>query len=287
MLACGVPELDVRAVTTVAGNVALRKTTANALKVLSFVGRGDVPVGAGAEGPLHGTPVAAEEVHGEDGLGGTVLPEPAFGADGRDAVRLMADVLREAAEPVTLIPLAPMTNVANFLREHPELRGRVSRIVLMGGSMGPGNTTPRAEFNVYADPEAAREVFESGLPITMVGLDVTRQAGAGPEEVETMISLGPMGEIAARLVTGAAAGEEPSGLPAPPVHDAVAVASVVEPEMLRTRRMRVDVGLEGKARGQTICDAPGPLERATNADVGVGLDRETFFGILYRSLKEL
>ena len=287
MLACGAPELDVRAVTTVAGNVSLKKTTANALKVLSFVGRGDVPVGAGAEGPLHGSTVAAEEVHGEDGLGGTELPEPAFGADARDAVRLMADVLRKAAEPVTLIPLAPLTNVAAFLREHPELGGRISRIVLMGGSMGPGNTTPRAEFNVYADPEAAREVFESGLPITMVGLDVTREAGAGLGEVAKMLSLGPVGEVVARLVTGAAADEEPSGLPAPPIHDAVAVASVVEPGMLRTRRMRVDVGLEGEARGQTICDARGVTGRAPDADVGVGLDREAFFGVLYRSLERL
>ena len=287
MLACGAPELDVRAVTTVAGNVALKKTTANALKVLSFVGRADVPVGAGAEGPLHGTPVAAEEVHGEDGLGGTELPEPAFGPDGRDAVRLMADILRETAEPVTLIPLAPLTNVATFLREHPELGDKISRIVLMGGSMGPGNTTPRAEFNVYADPEAAREVFESGLPITMVGLDVTREAGAGSEEVAKMLSLGPTGEVAARLVTGAVAGEEPSGLPAPPIHDAVAVASVVEPGMLRTRRMRVDVGLEGEARGQTICDVPVTSGKAPNADVGVGLDREAFFGVLYSSLERL
>ncbi len=107
MLACGAPELDVRAVTTVAGNVALKKTTANALKVLSLVRRGDVPVGAGAGGPLRGATVAAEDVHGEDGLGGTELPEPAFGPDARGAVRLMADTLREAVEPVTLIPWPP------------------------------------------------------------------------------------------------------------------------------------------------------------------------------------
>ncbi len=194
MLACGAPELNVRAVTTVAGNVPLETTTANALRVLSLLGRGDVPVGVGAEGPLHGPLVAAEDVHGEDGLGGTKLPKPAFGPDGRGAVRLLADALRESAEPVTLIPLAPLTNIAIFLREHPGLRERISRIVLMGGSMGPGNTTPHAEFNIHADPEAAGEVFESGLPITMVGLDVTREAGAGPAEVAKMLSLGPMGE---------------------------------------------------------------------------------------------
>ena len=286
MLACGAPELDVKAVTTVAGNVSLPKTTANALKVLSFVGRGDVPVGAGAEGPLFGPPVTAAEVHGEDGLGGTQLPEPAFGADRRGAVRIMADVLREAAEPVTLVPLAPLTNIVTLLREHPGSKDRVRRIVLMGGSMGPGNSTPLAEFNVYADPEAASEVFESGLPITMVGLDVTREALAGGEEVASMVSLGRVGEVAARLVMGAPAGEGLSQ-PVTPVHDAVAVASVVKPGMLKTRRMRVDVEFEGEARGRTVCRSRSVTGRAPNADVGVGLDREAFFGVLYRSLGKL
>lgn len=287
MLACGAPELDVRAVTTVAGNVTLQKTTANALKVLSFVGRMEIPVGAGAEGPLERPLVAAEDVHGEDGLGGTELPEPVFEPDARGAVRLMADVLREAAEPVTLIPLAPLTNVATFLREYPGLKGRVSRIVLMGGSMGAGNITPHAEFNAYVDPEAAREVFESGLPITMVGLDVTREAVAGPEELSNMLSLGPAGEVAARLVTGVAPGEKLFGMPTTPVHDAVAVASVVEPGNLKTRRMRVDVELEGEGRGRTICGPCGEDGRPLNADVGVGLDRGAFFGVLYRSLERL
>ena len=284
MLACGAPELDVRAVTTVAGNVTLPKTTSNALKVLSFIGRADVPVGAGAEGPLERPLDAAEDVHGEDGLGGTKLPEPAFEPDARGAVRLMADVLRGSTEPVTLIPLGPLTNVAMFLREHPGLKGRLERAVLMGGSMGPGNTTPQAEFNVHTDPEAAGEVFESGLPITMVGLDVTREAVAGPEELSKLRSLGPAGEVAARLVTGATVGENPSGLPASPVHDAVAVASVIEPSILRTQRMRVDVGYGGEARGQTVCSVPGSTERAPNADVGVRLDRRAFFDVLHRAV---
>ncbi|WP_207955928.1 nucleoside hydrolase [Rubrobacter marinus] len=287
MLACGAQELDVRAVTTVAGNVSLEKTTANALKVLSFLGRGDVPVGAGAEGPLRGPLVAAEDVHGADGLGGIPLPEPTFGPDGRGAVGLMADALREAAEPVTLVALAPLTNVAILLREHPELKARVARIVLMGGSMGPGNVTPHAEFNVHADPEAAREVFESGLPITMVGLDATRESGVAPEEAARMLSLGRMGELAARLVGAVVKGGGPSGLRTPPVHDAVAVACVIEPGMVRTRRMRVDVEQEGEARGRTVCGPRGVEGRASNADVGVGLDRGAFFRVLFRALARL
>ena len=173
MMACGSPGLDLLAVTTVAGNATLPKTTRNALRVLSLVGRTDVPVGAGASEPLERSLRTAEDIHGESGMDGPRIPEAAFEPDERGAVELIADTLKESPEPVALIPVGPLTNVAAFLRAHPELKGRISRISLMGGSMGLGNTTPAAEFNVYVDPEAAREVFESGLPVTMSGLDVT------------------------------------------------------------------------------------------------------------------
>ncbi len=157
----------------------------------------------------------------------------------------------------------------------------------MGGSMGTGNITSHAEFNVHADPEAAREVFESGLPITMVGLDVTREAVAGPEELANMLSLGPMGKVVARLVMGVPSGEKLSRMPATPVHDAVAVASVVEPRILQTRRMRVDVECEVEVRGRTLCNPRDDDGKPLNADVGVGLNREAFFGVVYRSLERL
>ena len=208
MLACGAPELEVRAVTTVAGNVSLPKTTRNALRVLSLIGRTDVPVGAGADAPLERPLHTAEDVHGESGLDGLNFEEPAFEADDRGAVRLIADVLKASAEPVTLVPTGPLTNVAMFLTEHPRLAEKIGRIVLMGGSIGPGNTTPAAEFNIYVDPEAARAVFGSGVPITMAGLDVTREAGAGPEEVERLRGLSRVGEVAAELVTFSAGAYE-------------------------------------------------------------------------------
>ncbi len=290
MLACGAPELDVCAITSVAGNVSLEKTTRNALKVLSFVGRTDVPVGAGAAAPLARVLRTAEHIHGESGLDGADLPEPVLVPDGRDAVRLMADVVGESPEPVTLIPVGPLTNVANFLEEHPRLRQNIRRVVLMGGSIGPGNVTPAAEFNVYVDPEAARVVFESGLPTTMVGLDVTREATAGPEELERLRSLGRAGEVAAGLATYyyARAYRRTYGLAAPPIHDAVAVAAVVEPAILQTRSMRVDVECEGVlTRGETVCDVYGVTGGSPNAEVAVGLDREAFFEILFRSLEEI
>jgi len=289
MLACGAPELEVRAVTTVAGNVSLDKTTRNALRVLSLIGREDVPVGAGTEAPLARPLHTAEDIQGESGLDGADLAEPTFGVDRRGAVELVADVLEASAEPVTLIPLGPLTNIAMFLTEYPRLEEKIDRIVLMGGSIGPGNTTPAAEFNIYVDPEAARMVFESGLRITMVGLDVTRQAIAGPKEVERLRTLGRVGEVAAELVTFSSDNHRRVfGSDGPPIHDAVAVAAVVEPAVLEARPMRVEIECESElTRGETVCDLRGVWGKPPNAEVGVLLDKAAFFEVLYRSLGAL
>ena len=289
MLACGAPELELLAVTTVAGNVPLEKTTRNALRVLSLVGRTDVPVAAGAASPLERRLHTAEDIHGESGLEGPEIPDAAFEPGGRGATQLIADTVRRAPEPVTLVPTGPLTNVATFLREHPDLMDRIARISLMGGSIGLGNTTPAAEFNVYVDPEAAREVFESGLQITMIGLDVTHRAGAGRPERERLRSLGRHGDVVAGLLEFfAATYERIYGFDAPPLHDAVAVAAVLEPALLETRPMRVDVECESElTRGETVCDFYGVSGKPPNAEVGVELDREGFFDLLYRSLARL
>ena len=289
MLACAAPGLELLAVTTVAGNVPLDKTTRNALRVLSLIGHTDVPVAAGASSPLHRPLHTAENIHGESGLEGPEIPDPSFEPDVRGATALIADTLREAPEPVTLIPTGPLTNIAAFLREHPELKERVARISLMGGSIGLGNTTPAAEFNVYVDPEAAREVFGSGLPITMSGLDVTHQARAGPAERKRLRSLGRTGCVVAGLLEFfAGTYERIYGFDAPPLHDPVAVAAVLEPGLLKTLPMRVDVECQGElTRGETVCDFYGVTGRPPNAEVGVELDREAFFELLYKSLARL
>ena len=289
MLACGAPELEVRAVTTVAGNVPLQKTTRNALRVLSLIGREDVPVGVGAEAPLVRPLRTAENIHGESGLDGPEIAEPTFAPDERGAVRLMADVMEKSTEPVTLVPTGPLTNIATLLEEHPRLGEKISRIVLMGGSMGLGNTTPAAEFNIYVDPEAARIVFESGLPVTMVGLDVTHEAGAGAEEIQRLRALGRVGEVAAELVTFfTGTYRKVFGFSAPPIHDAVAVAELIEPEILETRPMRVEIECESElTRGETVCDLHGVWDKPPNAEVGMKLNRAAFFEVLYRSLGEL
>ncbi len=289
MLACGAPELEVRAVTTVAGNVSLEKTTRNALRVLTLIGRDDVPVGTGAEAPLARPLHTAENIHGESGLDGHELAEPTFVPDGRGAVQLMADVLEASEEPATLVPVGPLTNIATFLEEHVALKEKIKQIVLMGGSIGPGNTTPAAEFNIYVDPEAAKIVFGSGLPITMVGLDVTHEATAGPEEVRRLRAMGRVGEVAAELVTFfAGTYRRVYGFSGPPIHDAVAVAAVVEPGILKTRPIRVEVECRSElTRGETVCDLRGVWDKPPNAEVALELDREAFFEILYRSLGKL
>ncbi|CAN5837466.1 pyrimidine-specific ribonucleoside hydrolase RihA [soil metagenome] len=290
MMACGAPGLDLLAVTTVAGNVELEKTTYNALRVLSLIGRTDIPVAPGAATPLTRDLHTAYEIHGESGLNGPdEIPAPPIAADERDAVRLIADVLEASSEPVTLIPTGPLTNIATFLRQHPEMREKIERISLMGGSIGLGNTTPAAEFNVYVDPEAARVVFESGLPITMSGLDVTHQAGAGPEERDRLREIGEAGRVIAGFLDFfAGAYENTFGFDAPPLHDPVAVAAVLRLELLKTRAMRVDVECESDlTRGETVCDFYGISGKPPNAGVGVELDREGFFELLYETLRNL
>jgi pyrimidine-specific ribonucleoside hydrolase len=289
MLACAAPALDLLAVTAVAGNVPLEKTTRNALRVLSLIGHTGVPVAAGAPSPLHRPLRTAEDIHGQSGMEGTQIPDPSFVPDERSAIELIADAVRETPEPVTLVPTGPLTNVATFLREYSELKERIARISLMGGSIGLGNTTPAAEFNLYVDPEAAREVFESGLPIAMSGLDVTHQADAGPAERERLRSLGQSGAVVAELLEYfAGTYKRVFGFDAAPLHDPVAVAAVLEPGLLKTRPMRVDIECESElTRGESVCDFYGVTGKPPNAEVGVELDREGFFDLLYRVLGRL
>lgn len=289
MMACGAPDLDLLAVTTVAGNATLTKTTRNALRVLSLIGHTKIPVGVGASRPLERELRTAEDIHGESGMDGPEIPEASFEPDERGAVELIADKLKESVEPVALIPVGPLTNIAAFLRAHPDMKEKISHVSIMGGSMGLGNTTPAAEFNIYVDPEAAQEVFDSGLPITMSGLDVTHQAGAGKAERDRLRSIGEIGSVVAGFLDFfAATYERVFGFDAPPLHDPVAVAAILEPALLETRLMNVQVECESDlTRGETVCDFHGVTGNPPNAEVGLELNREAFFDLLYESLKRL
>src|SRR3954470_20151661 len=221
LLALGSDELELRGVTTVAGNQTLEKTTINAIRVLELAGRGEIPVAAGAHRPLVREARVAADVHGETGLDGPDLPPPRARPEAEHAVDFLAGRIAGA----TLIATGPLTNVALLLARHPE--ARPERIVLMGGAIAEGNVTPAAEFNIWADPEAAHRVFSSGLDVTMVGLDVTRQALVTAEHAERLRGAGRIGHTVAELLDFYGRFHaRVYGFNGSPIHDAVALADV-------------------------------------------------------------
>ena len=282
-------EWRVDAITTVAGNQFLPKTTRNALTVLTVAGRTDVPVYAGCQGPMERELHVAESVHGESGLDGpTDLPEPAAQARPEHAVDFLIGYLDAASRPVTLIPTGPLTNVGTMLARRPDLAGKLERIVLMGGAVGEGNVTPSAEFNVWADPEAARIVFRAGAPVTMIGLDVTHRALVPEADFEVIRSWsGPVCELVADLLQYFVRyHRKVYGFDGVPIHDACAVAAALRPEIVATRHLHVDVETAGElTTGRTVVDLWGVTGNPPNADVALEIDREGFFDLLYESLR--
>jgi inosine-uridine nucleoside N-ribohydrolase len=250
--------------------------------VLEFVGRGDVPVAAGAERPLVREPYVAAYVHGESGLEGPALPPPRGRPVDAHAVDFLAERVRASARPVTLVPTGPLTNVALLLACHPDVGPRLERIVLMGGAIAEGNVTPAAEFNIWADPEAAACVFASGLDVTMVGLDVTHKALLGPAEADRLRGQGRTGSMVADLLEYFTRFHRKTyGFDGSPIHDAVAVAQVVRPGLVTTVQRHVAVECSSElCRGRTVVDLWGRTERAPNASVGVDLDADAFVELL-------
>jgi len=286
LLALASPELELRGITTVAGNQTLDKTTRNALKVLELVDRTDVPVAAGAEAPLRRDLRTAAHVHGESGLDGPELTEPSA----RRVRAHAADFLAELLQPdVVLVPTGPLTNVALMLERHPDVSDRLERIVWMGGAIAEGNITPAAEFNAFVDPEAAAAVFASGIPITMVGLDVTHKALFTRPHAERLRGAGRAGRFVAELSDFFQAFHERSyGFDGSPIHDAMAVAHVIDPTLLTTRPANVAVETRSEyCDGRTVVDLRGVTGREQNADVGVDVDVERFLELLVSRIASL
>jgi inosine-uridine nucleoside N-ribohydrolase len=289
LLALASPEVDLVGVSTVHGNQTLEKTTVNALKLLEFVGRTDVPVAVGADRPLRREPFVAEYVHGESGMDGPALPVPTTEPVAEHAVDFIARVVRESDEPVTLVPTGPLTNIGLFLARHPEVAARVERIVLMGGAIGEGNVTPAAEFNIWADPEAADRVFSSRLDVTMVGLDVTHRAIFGPGPTARLQAAGRVGAMVAELLDFYGRfHREAYGWDGSPIHDAVAMAHAFRPGILETIHtgVRVDCG-EELGRGRTNVDLRGRVGWEPNAHVAVEIDADAFIELLVERLSSL
>lgn len=293
-LAVARPELDLLAVTTVGGNTDVRHCTENALRLLHAYGRSDIPVAEGAAGPLIGAVVRATEVHGESGIGNTRLdPSPATAAP-EGAVALMARLIRDHPEPVAIAPIGPLTNIALLLLLHPELAPRIAHLCIMGGSVGEGNTTVSAEFNIYADPEAAEIVFRSGVPITMIGLDVTHQALLDRDSVAALRAIGgTSAQVAAELTEYALdRNMEWTGSSTTASHDAVAVAHLAIQDLVAVAPYHVTLDTtDGPSRGRTVCDGlPYRLARdgrTSNADVGIQIDRARFERLLIDAFGEL
>lgn len=286
LLAHAHPAIELLAVTTVAGNQTLDKTTLNARRVMSIAGINEVPVAAGAALPLMRDQVTAPEIHGESGLEGWSFDEPEIDLDPRHAVDLIAETVA-ANDEVTLVPVGPLTNIALALHRHPGAMAKVKDIVLMGGSSGLGNTTPAAEFNVHADPEAAHVVFSSGLPITMVPLDLTHQAMVTPQVLERVRSVGnPVADMAAALLSFyTQAIDDAAGLWGAALHDPCAVARVIDPDLVECKRVNVVIETARSwSYGATVCDLQGVTGRKPNALIAQDLDAGAFWDLMLDAL---
>lgn len=286
LLAAASPALELVAITTVAGNQSLDKTALNARRICSVAGIHEVPIAAGCDAPLVRRRIASPEIHGESGLDGPAFGVPTVPLDRRHGVEVILDAAR-THEDLVLVATGPLTNVATAFARDPGLPGRLRRVVLMGGAIGLGNVTPAAEFNIAADPEAAGAVFESGVPITMVPLETTHRALATPEVMGRIAALDfPLAHLCVDLLAFFAETYlRVFAFPAPAVHDPCAVAWLIDPEIVPTRRMRVDIELRSEfSDGRTICDVHGVTGRPPNVEVGIDLDVERFWNLVVSAL---
>jgi purine nucleosidase/pyrimidine-specific ribonucleoside hydrolase len=290
MLAAADPGVDLRAITTVSGNGPIEKVTENARRIGTLLGLSGVPIAEGAGRPLHGEAAGATEIHGESALDGAELPAPAVPLSPLAAVPQMLALLSAGPHPVTVIATGPLTNVATLLRDHPEAAARIGQISLMGGSNTRGNWAPLAEFNIWADPEAARIVFDSGRPIRMVGLDVTHQVLATPAVLDALRKQDtPLAHICADLLLFfAEAYRTTFDMPDPPLHDPLAVLAVIHPEWFTWKRTNVVVETAGVyTRGATVVDLDGVTGRTANAEVAVAVDVERFWRLMLGAVAQL
>jgi len=290
MLASSSDDLELLGITTVAGNQTGEKTYRNALKTLTLIGRTDVPVARGADKPLFRDLTVAPEIHGVSGLDGADLPEPRVQGVEQHAVDFLVQTVMESGTPLILVPTGPLTNVALAMLKDPRITTKLERIVLMGGAVFDSNITPAAEFNIYVDPEAAKVVFGSGVPITMVGLDVTNKALFGFDDIEELSRLnGNVSRVVSPLLKFfAQANKDIFGFDGAPLHDALAIAHLIKPEVIKTRNMNVEIETEGDlTRGRTVADVYGVTGRSANTAVAMEVDNSLFKEMLFQAIKVL
>lgn len=294
LMALASDKLEVKAITTSAGNQTPDKTLKNALKILSFIGVENIEVAQGAPKPLARNLIIADDVHGETGLDGTILPEPSFKPSKRSANEAMADILNNSSEKITLVATGPLTNIATLLVSHPEVKEKIEMISLMGGACFGGNITPAAEFNIYVDPEAADIVFKSGVPVVMCGLDVTLKAQIFKDEIDKIRNIGnKTGMMMAELLDFYGLSNTPyflaeeghvEGLH---LHDPCAIAYLIDNSLFRTVDCNVSIETSGElTTGCTVVDYNGVTGKPVNAKVAFEINREKFIDLLYQSIKK-
>lgn len=289
-MAVASPKIDLLAVTTSAGNQTPDKTLNNAMRMLTLLHREDIPVAQGNQTPLVKPLETAPEVHGKTGLDGADLPDPDFQVQAMPAIDLIAKVLRESNEKVTLVVTGPMMNAALFLRVYPDLaREKIDQIVFMGGAMGLGNWRPSVEFNIFVDPEAAKIVMNFGIPLVMAPLNVTHQAQIMKEEIEQIGEIAnPVGKAFYGLLNFFEQyHENPKwGFKGAPLHDPCTIAWLIDPTMFKSDKMNVDVETQGElTRGETVCDYYTLTDKPKNTEVLLGIDRGKFIDLIMASIK--
>ncbi len=287
LLAAHHPDLELLAVTTVAGNQSVEKTAHNALKICSLAHIRTIPVAMGMDRPLLRPPHYAADIHGESGLDGPDIPEPDIELAPQHGVDLLIELLLKSEGDITLVHTGPLTNLAMAIRREPAIVPKIKAISLMGGAIGVGNTTPAAEFNIWFDPEAAAIVFGCGRPLTMVPLEVTHQALATPEILQRLrVSGRRVPSFAADLlVFFADTYLKVFGFAHPPVHDPCAVAAVIDPDVLQAQRMHVEIETRGEwTTGRTVCDVYRKPDDESDIRVGYALDVPRFWDIVISTL---
>lgn len=266
------PEIDLKLLTTVVGNVDVDKTTLNALKLATYYDN-DTPIAKGARKPLIREHEDASYVHGVSGMDGFDFPEPNRTVVKGHAVEVIRETLLASDEPITLVPVGALTNIALLLNQYPEVKDKIERIVLMGGGIFAGNTTSHAEFNIYTDPHAAQMVFQSGVPIVMVGLDVTHKALLTQDSLDKLADLGPAGEMLHALFVRYGDTTPNKGTA---MHDVCTMFYLLHPDKVKTEDYHIEVALDGPAMGATIADIRHAYYDNTNATVCVDIDAEFF-----------
>jgi purine nucleosidase len=290
LLAFAAPELQILGITTVAGNVPLSVTQTNARRICELANRRDTAVYAGCPRPLMRRLETAEAVHGATGLVGVTLPEPLMPLQSQHGVSWLIQTLLDAVEPITVATLGPLTNLAVAIVQAPQILPKIRQLVLMGGAITHGNVTASAEFNLYCDPHAAQIVFESGVPLVMISLDVTHTAIATPDRLAAIRAIGdPLGTIVADLLTAYGAyDQQRHGFAGAPLHDPCVIAYLLQPELFQTQDLYVAIETQSQqAIGRTIVDWWGTSGQAANVRVAVGIDAAGFYGLLGDRLNQL